>query len=614
MHGSGGYHDDDLVLGKAYDQRLVRRLLPYLRPYRGKVALSVALVAGSTAAFLVQPRLIGMAIDEGLRARDPDRLLAIALAFCGAEVLSFAFAYAQSYLLQSIGQHILRDLRMQLFSHLQTLSVEFFDRNPVGRLVTRVTNDVAALAELFSSGFIVVIGDLFLIGGLAVAMLLLDANLALRVFAVMPFLIAATIVFRNRVRHTYREVRRRLARLNAFLQEHVAGARVVQLFAQEARMAARFGEVNESHYAATRDSVFYHALFTPVVTVISATAIGLLLWSGGVAVAEQAIQIGVLVAFINYAMTLFEPIRDLSEKYNIFQGAMASAERIFRILDTRPTVVDPAGVAGGREEGVARVEGDGAPLRGAGVLARPVRGEIRFENVWFAYEGERWVLEDVSWSARPGERVAIVGATGAGKSTTLALLQRFYDPQRGRILLDGVDIRSIPQRELRRRIGTVQQDVFLFSGTIDGNLRLGVDGVSRDALVAAARATHADGFISRLEGGYDAPVRERGATLSVGQRQLLAFARTLVCDPPVLVLDEATASVDVETERALQDAVWKVMSGRTALVIAHRLSTIEGMDRILVMHHGRLREEGSHGELLARGGIYAKLYRLQFAE
>jgi ATP-binding cassette, subfamily B, multidrug efflux pump len=585
--------DAEEVLGRAYDARLMRRLLGYLRPHWRAVALALVAILASSALQLLPPWLTKQVIDVYIPARDMSGLAFIGALFLAVLFGDFVLEFLQTTTLQMTGQRIMFDLRMQIYGHLQRLDVQFFDRNPVGRLMTRVTTDVDALNELFTSGVVSVFGDVFVLVGIMTAMLLLDWQLALVAFAAVPLIAIVTHWFRVHVRETYRQVRTLIARINAFLQEHITGIGTVQLFRQERRSFARFDAINREHAQANVRSIFYYAVFYPAIEIIGALATALLLWYGGIRVLEDALTLGTLVAFIQYSQRFFRPIQDLSEKFNVLQGAMASSERIFQLLDT------PVHIASdGRRGGAA------APPRTFGRLA--------FEQVWFAYAGEDWVLRDVSFAVERGERIGIVGATGAGKTTIINLLLRFYDVQKGRITVDGVDIRELPLDELRAMFGLVLQDVHLFSGTIAANVRLGDDELSDEDVEAALRAVNASGFIEQL-GGIETAVVERGATLSVGQKQLLSFARALAFNRPVLILDEATSSIDTGTELLIRDALATLMAGRTTIAIAHRLSTLQGMDRVLVFHKGELREQGRHQELLAARGIYRRLYDLQFA-
>jgi len=584
-------HEEE-VLGKAYDARLMRRLLRYVRPYRGRVALAVLMLLVMAALELVGPWLTHIALDRALPEGDSALLGQLVALFGLSLLLSFVFEYAQTVLTTWLGQRVMHDMRQEIFTHLQRLSLRYYDRNPVGRLMTRVTNDVEVLNETFSAGIVTIFGDIFTLVFILVAMLLLDWRLALVTFAVLPFVVLAAFLFRALIREAYREIRVRLARINAFLQERIAGIGVVQLFNREEQTQRRFEEINRDHLTVHLRSITYYALFFPIIEVLTSVALAVILWYGGGAALQDATSIGVIAAFLQYARRFFRPIQDLSEKYNILQGAMASSERIFRLLDTEPEIADPPD-----------------PVR----LPSGGRGEIEFRDVWFRYadDGE-WVLRGVSFRAAPGERVAVVGATGAGKTTIISLLMRFYVPQRGAILFDGVPIDTVPAAELRERIGLVLQDVYLFSRDVASNIRLGREEIGLDRVEAAALRVGADTFIRRLPAGYAQPLGERGATLSVGERQLVSFARALAFDPLVLVLDEATSSVDSELEARIQEALEALMRGRTSIVIAHRLSTIRSADQILVLQRGEVRERGTHAELIEAEGIYARLHELQF--
>jgi len=583
---------EDEVLGKAYDARLMRRLLRYLRPYRVQAVVALAAIIAGSILQLAQPYLMKVAIDRYIARGDLAGLDTIALLFVLVLAGSFVFEYTQTFIMQMIGQRIMFDMRMQIYEHLQRLDLRFYDRNPVGRLMTRVTTDVDVLNDLFTSGLITVFGDVFTLVGIMVVLLTMNWKLALVSFAVLPLIVLVTQWFRRNVRESYRTVRLWIARINAYLQEHISGMSTVQLFRREARNFSRFEEINRGHREANIVSIFYYAIFYPAIEIIGALATSLILWYGGGGVIQGLLTLGSLVAFIQYSQRFFRPISDISEKFNLLQAAMASSERIFALLDTPVVVSSPA-----------------APARAAGG-----RGEIVFDHVWFAYNGEDYVLRDVSFQVAPGERVAIVGATGAGKSTIVNLLLRFYDVSRGRILLDGVDVREMRLEQLRRFFSLVLQDVQLFAGTIASNIRLGNEAITDDQVRQAAEAVHASRFIQRLPAGFDTPVAERGATLSVGQKQLLSFARALAFDPHILILDEATSSVDTETELLIRDALHVLMGGRTTVGIAHRLSTIQDMDKILVLHKGELRESGTHQQLLARRGIYYRLYQLQYKD
>jgi ATP-binding cassette subfamily B protein len=591
---------EEEVLGKAYDARLMRRLLAYLRPYKLQVAIALAAIISSSVLQLAQPWLMKVAIDDYIARGDLAGMDVIALGFLAILLGSFALEYLQTWVLQMTGQRIMRDMRMQIYEHLQKLDLKFYDRNPVGRLMTRVTSDVDVLNDLFTAGVVSVFGDVFTLVGIMIVLLTMDWRLALIAFSVLPLIVLVTQWFRRNVRELYRIVRVRIARINAFLQEHITGMSTVQLFRREARSFAQFDEINRLHRDANVDSIFYYAVFYPAIEIIGALASALIIWFGGLWTLQGSVTVGALVAFLLYSQRFFRPISDMSEKFNILQAAMASSERIFKLLDTAPTILAPAPAA--------------AVAPPMATRNAPPQGHIVFEHVWFAYNDDEYVLKDVSFEVRPGQRIGIVGATGAGKSTIINLLLRFYDVSRGRILIDGRDVRELPLEDLRRLFSLVLQDVHLFTGTIADNIRLGDQTITGERIAAAAAAVHADRFIERLPSGYNSPVAERGATLSVGQKQLLSFARALAFDPAILVLDEATSSVDTETELLIRDALHVLMKGRTTIAIAHRLSTIQDMDQILVLHKGELREAGSHQQLLARRGLYYKLYQLQYKD
>jgi len=594
---------EEEALGKAYDARLMRRLLSYLQDYRIQVAAAVLMLVAASGLELVGPWLTKIALDRAVPTADTQLLGTLAAIYITSLAAAAALEYARTLLTTWIGQHVMLDLRGQVFSHLQRLDLAFFDRNPVGRLMTRVTSDIEVLNEMFTSGVVTIFGDIFTIGAIVTAMLLLDWRLALVSFAVLPFVFVAAILFRRKVRDAYRDIRTRLARINAFLQERITGIGVVQLFRQEESTAERFARINESHLKAHLRSITYYALFFPVIELLTAVAVALILWYGGVRALEGTMSIGVIAAFLQYVRRFFRPIQDLSEKYNILQNAMASSERVFRLLDQEPQIDEPA----------------------EPIIPAAIEGRVEFEGVWFRYPGREdddqadgpvpqndWVLEDISFRADPGERLAIVGATGAGKSTIVNLLLRFYDPQRGRILLDGIDIRDLPLETLRSSMGLVLQDVYLFSASAGENISLGREPIDEETVRQAAVRVGADRYVRRLPGGYDQALGERGSNLSVGERQLLSFARALSGSPRILLLDEATSSVDSEIEAQIDVALEELMKGRTSIVIAHRLSTVQSADRILVLHHGEVRETGTHQELLALDGLYARLYRLQF--
>jgi ATP-binding cassette subfamily B protein len=584
-------HLVDEIAPRAFDRHLLRRLLRYLGPYRWEVALAVALLLGASLLALAGPYLVKIAIDRHIRAHRLAGLDALALLFVAAAAGAFLLRYWQTVLTYRIGQKAMLDLRMEVFDAVERQALPFFDRTPVGRLMTRVGSDVEVLQELFTSGAVNVFGDLFTVLGVVVAMLAIDWRLALVSFTVLPVLFGATLLFRARVRRSFRTIRQKVARLNAFLNEHLTGLPVVRLFSRERAAAAAFDRINDEHRRAFLEAILAYSVFFPFVELVGAVAVALLLGYGGWRILGGALTFGGLVAFLEYVQRFYRPVQELAEKYNVLQSAMAASERIFTVLDTPPEIVDPP-----------------APEP----LARAA-GAVEFRGVWFAYQGEEHVLRDVSLQVRPGERVAFVGATGSGKTSLVSLLARLYDPQRGEILLDGRDVRAYAQADLRRQMAVVLQDVFLFSGSVADNIGLADPGIARERIVAAARRVRADEFIRRLPRGYDTEVGERGAILSTGQKQLLSFARALAHDPPILVLDEATSSVDAETEDLIQQALQVLFTGRTSLVIAHRLSTIQGADRIVTLHKGRIREVGTHQELLRAGGIYAKLYRLQYA-
>ncbi len=582
---------DDILPARTYDARLMRRLLVYLRPHVGAIALAGAAILVSSLVDLAQPWLTQQAIDRYIAAGDAPGLARMAVLFFALIVIGFLAEYGQTFILQTTGQRIMHRMRAEVYAHLQRLELRYYDRHPVGRLMTRVTTDVDALNDLFASGVITVFGDLLVLIGIMAAMLLMNWRLALVAFSVLPFILWTAHWFRTNVRESYRRVRGLVARLNAFLQEHLTGMSVVQVFNQEERTSRRFEAINREHRDVNIASIFYYALFYPLIELLAAISGALIIWYGTGWAEQGTLTIGVLVAFLQYSRRFFQPISDLSEKFNILQAAMAASERIFGVLDTEPSLVPP------REP----------------VVPRGARGRIQFDHVWFAYDDEHFVLKDVSFVIEPGQRAGIVGATGSGKTTIINLLLRFYDIQRGRILVDGVDVREWDVPSLRRIFGLVLQDVHLFSGTIADNIRLGDASITDEQIVRAAKAVHAHEFIMARQGGYASPVAERGATLSVGQKQLLSFARALAFDPHVLLLDEATSSVDTATEALIEDALRVIMQGRTVLAVAHRLSTIQDMDAILVLHKGELREQGTHQQLVAARGLYYRLYELQYA-
>lgn len=580
-------HEEE-VEEKPFDARLMLRLLEYLKPYTKWVVLAFGLILITSVTRQAGPFLTQIAVDEHILVGDYAGLHRLVWIFVGLLVLQFSANYLQNYVTQMTGQWAMFDVRHHIFSHLQRLPLRYFDRTPIGRLMTRNTNDVDALNELFTDGIVVVFSDVFTLIAIVAFMASMNAELAAVVCVILPFMFLATFYFQGRMLRAFRNARSRLARLNAYLQENISGMEVVQLFNRERRNRERFTEINGRYLDANLDSTLHFSLYFPLMEMFSASAIAIVIWYGGGQVVGNEIQWGVLVAMLQYIPRFFRPILEISERYAILQAAMASSERIFELLDTEP---EPAGGSHRQSEAA---------------------GEIEFENVWFAYQDEDWVLRDVSFRIAPGERVAIVGATGSGKTTIISLLNRFYTIQRGAIRLDGVDIRDWDIEDLRRKVGIVQQDVFLFSGNIERNIRLGDADITNAELVRAAEDVNASRFIDTLPGGYGHAVTERGSTFSAGQRQLVAFARALAHRPDILVLDEATSSVDTETEQWIQEAVERLMSDRTSIVIAHRISTIRKSDRIIVLHKGVIRESGSHDDLIAAKGIYHRLHQLQY--
>ena len=590
------FHEEE-ALGKAYDSRLMRRLLTYLRPHRKKVVLATILLILTSLLELVGPLLTKAAIDGAIRQKDLGRLVVICFLYLGSLLAGLVLGYWSAIITQRVGQEIMLTLRVEIFSHLARMHVAYFDRNPVGRLLTRLTSDVDALNDMFTSGVVAIFGDVITLLGIMGMLLFLNVKLALVSFAVFPLLFALSLWFRSNVRETYREVRIRLARMNAYLQEAITGMSVLQIMNHEARSVNEFDRLNRKHTEVHLRSIFYYATFYPGVEIISSLALALVIWVGGGSILAGAFTLGGLVAFIQYVRRFYRPIEDLSEKYNILQAAMASSERVFQLLDAKPAIQD----------------GPNGQRPPATDPAIPI---IEFRNVWFAYLNEDWVLRDVSFTVNRGETIAFVGHTGAGKTTIMSLLMRFYDVQKGGILVDGKDVRNWPQEDLRRRMSLVLQDVFLFSGSVADNIRMGHDGDGRDdpRIEESARTVNAAGFVDRFPQGYATELGERGASLSTGQKQLLSFARALYNDPEILILDEATSNVDAETEVLIQEALKRLLTGRTSLVVAHRLSTVRNADRILVLHKGAIREMGTHQELLRQRGLYYRLYLLQYRD
>ena len=589
---SNDYRSEEEILGKAYDAKLMRRLLAYVKPYKMYVIFAILLNIIVAALGPLRPYLTKIAVDDYIFNSDYYGLLYISLALFGTLMLQAVIQYFLTYYTQYLGQRTLYDLRTQIFNHTQRLALRFFDRTPIGRIVTRATNDVEALGELFSSGIVMVFSDVFIILWILAFMFFMDVELSLVTLSVLPVLIYGTFLFRRKVRERYRDVRLHLARLNSYMQEHVTGMSAVQIFNKEDDELKKFSSINNDYRIANIKSIFYYALFYPSVEILSSVAVGLIIWYGGGEVIQGALTIGVLFAFIQYTEMFFRPIRDLSEKYNIMQTAMASSERIFKLLDNETFVKNP--------ENPVKIE--------------KVDGKIEFKNVWFAYNDEDYVLKDISFSINPGETIAIVGHTGAGKTSIINILTRFYDINKGEILVDGINIESVDKKALRQHISSVLQDVFLFSGDIESNINLAKEDISFEKVSEAAGIVGANEFIESLPNKYSEEVKERGATLSVGQKQLISFARALAFDPKILILDEATSSIDTETEQLIQKAIGKLLVGRTAIVIAHRLSTIQTADKIIVLHKGEIRETGNHQELLAKRGIYYKLYQLQYKD
>ena len=605
---SDGYHEEE-VLGKAYDGRLMRRLLGYLAAYRKVTVLAFISIIGASFLQVIPPYLLKVEVDRYL---DPVRGAPVAafldpwlsadprvgifqialLIFLPVLLLAFALEFLQTYTMQLVGQKIMFDLRREVFAHLQRLSLSFFDKNQAGRLVTRVTADVDVLNDLFASGVVAIFGDFFTLFGIIIVMLTINWRIALMTFAVLPLIVLTTMAFRRVVRESYRRIRAALARINAYLQEHLSGIAVIQLLNREQRSFEEFETINRDHLKAYKDSILAYGLFYPAVEYFGVIAVAIVLWFGGRLAMDGVVSLGVVLAFIQYSQRFYRPIQDLSDKYNILQSAMASSERIFKLLDTPVTIADPV----------------------RPVDLPPGKGKIEFRNVSFGYQKDHRVLEDVSFTVDSGQTVAVVGHTGAGKTTLTNLLLRFYDVEEGAILLDGVDIRKLRQADLRRNLAIVLQDPYLFTGTISTNIRLGTEGIGQETVESAAERVKLDRYIRQFPEMYQAPVDERSSTLSVGQKQLLSYARALAHDPRILILDEATSSVDPETELAVREGVEKLLENRTALVIAHRLSTIQNADKIVVLHKGQVREIGTHGELMKKQGLYYKLYQLQYKQ
>lgn len=575
---------------KAYDSRLMKRLLGYASRYWNFFLVAVILLFASTVVDLARPYLIGITIDDFIKKSDYESLNRVGLYFIILVVLGFIFNLLQIYVLSYAGQSIIYNIRQQIFTHLQKLPLGYFDKNPIGRLVTRVTNDTETLNDMYTNVLVTLLKDFSILAGTIIIMFRLNAGLTVITLAVMPVVVAVTIIFRKKVRRAYRKVRTSLARINSAISENISGMRIIQLFSRERENFRKFDETGREYYKATMNEVVTSGLFRPIIEMLAIFVVALLVWFGGADVLNGTLQFGTLYAFIGYVSLLFQPINDLAEKYNIMQSSMAASERIFMLLD------EPE-------------EEDGGTFL---LDAETAAGDIEFKNVWFAYNKDEWVLRDVSFKVPAGSTVAIVGATGAGKTSIINLLSRFYEIQKGEILINGMNIKGIEKDSLRRSIGVVLQDVFLFSGKLKDNIRLSESGISDKKVEEAARYVNADAFIKKLRSGYEEEVMERGSTFSSGQRQLLAFARALAFDPAILVLDEATSNIDTDTELLIQDALAKLTRNRTTIVIAHRLSTIQHADNIIVLHKGKVREAGSHQELLAKKGLYYSLYQLQY--
>ncbi|NOZ62632.1 MAG: ABC transporter ATP-binding protein [Calditrichaeota bacterium] len=587
--------EEEEILGKAYDSRLFNRLLVYLRPYKFQVILGVALLLLGTLLELAGPYIMKISIDRYIAVKIAQGLWKWVLLYVVVLVLHFGVHLVQVYLMQWIGENVVFDIRVAVFKHLQSLSLSFFDKNPVGRLVTRVTTDVETLNDWFSAGIVSIFGDIFLLTGIVVVMLNIQWKLALVTFSVLPLLIGITVFFRIRIRNVYREIRARIARLNSFLNENITGMTIVQIFNREHQKFRQFKELNKSYLESHLRNILYYSIFLPSIELIQSIALALIIWFGGMWYYKGEVTFGILVLFIQYSRRFFRPISDLTDKYNIMQSAMASSERIFHLLDEKPNIENPP-----------------QPEQ-----LRSFSGHIEFRNVWFAYRNlpdnsPEFVLKNISFEVRPGEKIAFVGATGAGKSSIINLLCRFYDCTKGEILLDGMNIKNLEVSDVRHHIGLVLQDVFIFADTIKENIRLGNREIEDEKIQQLAQYVNAHQFIAQLPARYEEPMMERGASLSTGQKQLLAFARALAYNPTVLILDEATSSVDTESEILIQNALNKLMKSRTSIFIAHRLSTVQNCDRIIVLHKGEIRERGTHQQLLRQKGIYYKLYRLQY--
>lgn len=583
--------DEDRIIGKIYDWQLLKRLLHYGMPFWYLIAIAVFMIILAAGLDILGPYITKVAVDRYIIPKDYQGLINIVIIYIGILVGSFAIKYFQILLTQYIGQRIIFNLRQEIFSHLQHLHQQYFDKNPVGRLMTRVTSDVESLNQMFTQGIVMIFGDLFLIIGIVIMMVSLNLQLALWTFSVIPLLFFISFLFRKKVRYSYSQIRYYLAKINSYLQEHISGMSIVQLYNRQKKDFDDFKEINWQHTLAFIKTIFYYALFYPGVELVSAIALAIIIFRGGWLLNSTTVTLGVLIAFIQYAKMFFRPISDLSEKYNILQGALASSERIFKLMDTKPHIVTPQN----------------------SFIKPTINGDIEFRNVWFAYNSE-YVLKDISFEIAAGNRYALVGHTGAGKTSIIRLIGRFYDIQRGEITIDGQNILQWDLQKMRQEMAIVLQDVFLFSGTIMENIRLGRKDISEDEVVEAARLVNAHHFIEKLRGGYNAPVRERGSNFSMGQRQLLSLARALVINPKILLLDEATSNIDSESEALIKEALQVVLKNRTAIVIAHRLSTIQNVDKIFVLHKGILKEQGTHQDLLKQRGFYYKLYQLQFQD